>query len=86
MSHDQLARLRQAVTDLQADGRLDRRVAMMFLLLAATGLRPSEALALRPGDVDVVTDRLRVERSLNPDGSLKSTKTKEARTLISAIA
>jgi integrase len=48
-------------------------------VLASAGLRPSEALALRWGDVGERT--LLVERSLDNDGSVKRTKTGQIRSL-----
>jgi integrase len=48
-------------------------------VLAYAGVRPSEALALRFGDVGERT--LLVERSLGPDGSLKRTKTGQIRSV-----
>lgn len=50
-------------------------------VLALAGLRPSEALALQPGDVDFRKKILRVERALSLDGRLKGTKTNEVRTV-----
>lgn len=55
---------------------LDRnrqRDATLLCVLAYSGVRPSEALALRWGDIGERT--LLVERSLGADGSLKRTKT-----------
>ncbi|MGH2368519.1 MAG: site-specific integrase, partial [Chloroflexota bacterium] len=50
--------------------------ALLFAVLAKTGLRPSEALALRGEDVEGT--RVRVERAL-VRGQLKATKTEQAR-------
>jgi integrase len=61
---------------------LDRkreRDAVLLCVLAYAGVRPSEALALRFGDVAERT--LLVERSLGPDGSLKRTKTGQIRSV-----
>ena len=58
--------------------RGDMRDATLVSLLAYSGLRPGEALALRWGDV---TDRtLRVERAV-ANGVVKTTKTGEVRTV-----
>lgn len=46
------------------------RIALLFLLMARTGVRIGEALALRPEDVDLDRRRLRVERALADDGHL----------------
>jgi integrase len=61
---------------------LDRdrqRDATLLCVLAYSGMRPSEALALRWGDIGERT--LLVERSLGPDGSLKRTKTGQIRSV-----
>jgi integrase len=81
MSHEQLARFKQTVTDLQADNVMNARLAMQFLVMAGTGLRPSEALALQPSDFDPCAKTLRVERAVDLDGQIKSTKTEEMRTV-----
>ena len=43
------------------------------------GLRPGEAYALRPDDVDLESERIHVHRSVTEDGQLKGTKTDESR-------
>jgi integrase len=58
----------------------DRRYFTFFLLLARTGLRPGEARALYPEDVDLQAQQLRVERALS-GMRLKGTKTGETRTV-----
>jgi hypothetical protein len=61
---------------------LDRkreRDAVLLCALAYLGVHPSEALALRFGDVGQRT--LLVERSLGRDGSLKRTKTGQIRSV-----
>jgi integrase len=55
------------------------RDAVLLCVLADSGVRPSEALALRFGDIGERT--LLVERSLGPDGSLKRTKTGQIRSV-----
>jgi integrase len=81
MSHDQLAQFKQTMQTMRQDGRLHLRWLMLFSLLAGTGLRPSEALALRTGDLDLTRKRLSVKRALDLDGSEKLTKTKRQRTV-----
>ena len=54
------------------------RYATYFHLCAKTGLRPEEARALHPGDVDFRKRQIRVERALR-DNRLKGTKTGETR-------
>ncbi len=56
-----------------------QRDAVLPCVLAYSGMRPSEALALRWGDIGERT--LLVERSLGPDGSLKRTKTGQIRSV-----
>jgi integrase len=79
MSHDQLTQCKQTITQMQQDGLLPLRMSMLLLTLAGTGLRPSEALALQRGDVDLLHTQLRIERALDLDGSPKATKTDERR-------
>jgi integrase len=79
MSHEQVAQFKQTMDAMRRDGRLELRWLMVLSLMAGTGLRPSEALALRPGDLDLPRRRLRVERALDYDGSVKPTKTEETR-------
>ncbi|MBI3806770.1 MAG: site-specific integrase [Nitrospirae bacterium] len=79
MSREQVAQFKQTMDTMRQDGRLDLRWVMLFTTMAGTGLRPSEALALRPGDLDLSRKRLRVERALDADGSVKPTKTEETR-------
>jgi integrase len=55
------------------------RDAVLLCVLAYAGLRPSDALALRFGDVGERT--LLVERSLGPDGAPKRTKTGQIRSV-----
>ena len=55
-----------------------RRYYPLFATLAKTGLRPGEAFALQPGDLDVRGRTLRVERALSL-GRIKPTKTYEER-------
>jgi len=55
------------------------RDAALYLVLADTGVRPSEALALRYEDLDPVTRTLHVERAVSAAGTIKGTKTEAAR-------
>ena len=81
MSHDQLTQFKQTMQTMRQDGRLHLRWLMLFSLLAGTGLRPSEALALQTGDLDLTRKRLSVKRALDLDGTEKLTKTKRQRTV-----
>ena len=56
------------------------RHTTLFSLLAKTGARPSEAFALKPGDIDWGERTVRVERAWNL-GRVKVTKTYEERTV-----
>ena len=91
-SDDVLSRLRpmtwaqaqtfeQTLNRLHRDHLLDARYAMLFVVLAKTGMRPGEALALQPGDLDLVNRTIRVERAATMCGQVKSTKTNEVRTV-----
>ena len=66
---------------LQHQGLLDPRYRMLFVLMAKTGMRPGEAIALQPGDVDVSQRTIRIERAATLAGQVKSTKTAEVRTV-----
>ena len=60
----------------------DRRHHALLAVMAKAGLRPGEAIALQPGDVDFGRRRLRVERAVTKDGKavrIKGTKTAAAR-------
>jgi integrase len=54
------------------------RYATLFAVLAKAGLRPGEALALKPGDIDFRERTLEVERAIHL-GRVKPTKTHERR-------
>jgi integrase len=43
----------------------DRRYGALFAVRAKAGLRPGEAFALKPGDVDLLNRQLRVERAVS---------------------
>ncbi len=55
-----------------------RRDHALFLLLADTGLRPGEALALQWPDVSLADRTISVERAVSA-GAVKATKTGESR-------
>jgi len=59
---------------------LERQYSALFVLLAKAGLRPGEAFALKPGDIDWNGRTMRVERAWNLGGE-KPTKTYEERTV-----
>jgi len=77
LSSEELAKLQQAAAGTWLD--------LFIRLVASTGLRRGEALALRWSDVDWFAGTLRVERSLyqTAQGKLgiKSTKTRQNRTI-----
>ncbi len=81
MSHAQLAAFKHGLDEMQGEGRVDRCIAMLLALMAGTGLRPSEALALRPGDLNLRERSVRVERAMDLDGRVKPTKTEETRSV-----
>jgi integrase len=56
----------------------ERPYGTLFAILAKAGLRPGEAFALRPGDLDLRERTARVERAWNL-GRIKPTKTYEER-------
>ncbi|MGH7399493.1 MAG: site-specific integrase [Candidatus Rokuibacteriota bacterium] len=57
-----------------------RPCSALFVLLVKAGLRPSEAFALKPGDIDRRARTVRVERAWNL-GREKPTKTYDERTV-----
>jgi len=79
MSHEQLARFKGMVERLVTERLLPPGVGMGFLVMAGTGLRPSELMAVRPSDLDMPGRTVRIERSLDLDGQIKATKTEETR-------
>jgi len=58
----------------------DRDYGPLFLLLARTGMRPGEALALRWSDLNFTNRKILVERALS-GGSIGTTKTGTSRTI-----
>ena len=81
MTWAQAQTFEQTLSRLHRDHLLDARYAMLFVVLAKTGMRPGEALALQPGDLDLINRTMRVERAATMGGQVKSTKTNEVRTV-----
>jgi integrase len=79
MTWDQLEVFDHTMSLLQEGGLLDPRYRMLFVLMAKTGMRPGEAIALQPGDIDVRQHTIRIERAATLGGQVKSTKTAEVR-------
>jgi integrase len=79
MSHEQLARFKHTAERLAAESLLHPGVGMGFLVMAGTGLRPSELMALCHTDLDILGKTVRIERSSDLDGQIKATKTEETR-------
>ncbi len=74
MTHEQLATFLAT-----ANAKCSRRNAVLFLLLADTGVRPGEGCALKWSDVDPVRRTLQIERAVDNTGTVKHTKTHESR-------
>jgi integrase len=66
-------------TLLAAAAALSRRYHALFELLLKAGLRPGEAFALTPADLDLARQTVRVERAATMGGRIKDTKTHEMR-------
>jgi integrase len=71
----------RTIDTMRHEGLLDPRYQILFILMAKTGMRPGEAIALQPGDVDVGQHTVRIERAATIGGQVKSTKTAEVRTV-----
>ena len=56
-----------------------KRDHALFAVLLKAGLRPGEAFALQPGDLDLKGLTVHVERAVTTGGRIKSTKTHETR-------
>jgi integrase len=52
---------------------------LLYLFLADNGVRPGEAFALRWADLDLPARQVTVERAVERDGRIKTTKTGESR-------
>jgi integrase len=76
LSYEQLALCLRA-----AQQHCSKRDALLFLALADTGMRPSEALALRWPDLDTIGRTIQVERAVTLGGKIGPTKTEESRTV-----
>jgi integrase len=63
----------------EQDGLLTPSYAMLLRVCLMAGLRPGEGRALKPGDIDFMGRRIRVERSATLGGQIKNTKTGETR-------
>lgn len=76
----QKAKFEATIDKLIATGwRLRPSYAVHHLLQLHCGLRPSESAALKVSDIDLEKSRLRIERALDEDGTIKATKTHEQR-------
>lgn len=76
----QKAKFEATIDKLLATGwRLRPSYAVHHLLQLHCGLRPSESAALKVSDIDLERNRLRIERALDEDGTIKATKTNEQR-------
>jgi integrase len=65
-----------------ATARLEApRYYPLFFVLAGTGMRLGEGLALQPGDMDLSTKTIRIDRSFSEDGSLGTPKSGHGRTV-----
>ena len=71
--------LETTLIELEEGGSLAPSYSALFRLSLLTGLRPGEARALKPGDIDFHGKRLRVERAATLGGGIKNTKTGESR-------
>ncbi|MDF0642951.1 MAG: site-specific integrase [Nitrospira sp.] len=65
--------------ELEGAGQLSPSYSALLFLMLHTGLRPGEAQALKIGDIDFQSARLRIERSATVGGLVKGTKTGEPR-------
>jgi integrase len=79
LNWEQKAAFEQQLTQLERENLLSPAYATLLRVYLKAGLRPSEGRALKPGDIDFLGRRLRVERSATLDGDTKETKTGEAR-------
>lgn len=71
--------LEKKLIEMEEGQSLSRAYTMLVRTYLKTGLRPSEGRALKPGDIDFMGRRLRVERSATLEGQIKNTKTGESR-------
>src|SRR5258705_11021333 len=61
--------------------RCSRRTALFMLLMADTGLRPGEACAIQWDNLDGTNRALRIARSVENSGRVKTIKTDKSRTV-----
>ena len=61
--------------------RIGPRYYPLFFVLAGTGMRLGQALALRPDDVDHSCKTIRIERAFSEDGTLDTPKSGHGRTV-----
>jgi integrase len=73
---EEISHLIAAAEDLASRPEARYNYAPLIQLLALTGLRVSEALALRWGDVDLLGAELHIHATLGRDGELTAPKTK----------
>jgi integrase len=69
----------QARDAMLAAVRTDKRHHALLATLAKAGLRPGEAMALKPGDADFKSLSMTVERAVTDGGRVKDCKTHEVR-------
>ena len=79
MNWEQKQAFEAKLIEMEGVGALTPSYVMLLKLSLITGLRPSEARALHPGDIDFHGRRLRVERAADLEGKTKETKTGETR-------
>jgi integrase len=66
---------------LQTAYQIAPRYYPLFFVLAGTGMRLGEALALRPEDIDYSTKSIRIARAFSEDGALDTPKSGHGRTV-----
>lgn len=76
---DQKQSFEQLLDQMEREGLLSPTYAMLFHMYLKTGMRPGEGRALKPGDIDFMGKRIRVERSATLNDIIKNTKTGETR-------
>jgi len=57
------------------------RYYVLFFVLSGTGMRLGECLALQPGDLDLPTRTIRIDRAFSEDGTLDTPKSGHGRTV-----
>ena len=79
MNETERIRFLDTITQLEQDHQLTTPYAMLYPLLMKTGLRPSEALALTVTDLDLQQQQICVNKAMDLEGRVKSTKTRTHR-------